>query len=64
MKIKREGEELIHVGIRLPVQIKAMVNEVAYRERRSINDQYIVLLEKALNITPPEESSRQLDEMP
>ena len=50
MKIRR-NEEMVKVGLRLPLQMKETIDEMAASERRSINDQVIVLLEKALKQT-------------
>ena len=51
MKAKREQEELVKVGFRIPLRLKKAMEYTAVNERRSINDQAIVLLEKALNQT-------------
>ena len=51
MKAKREQEELVKVGFRIPLRLKKAMEDTAVNERRSINDQAIVLLEKALNQT-------------
>jgi hypothetical protein len=48
MKIKRTDEELIKVGFRIPRRIKEQIAARAVEERRSANDQFIVLMEKAL----------------
>ena len=57
MKAQRKGEEMIKVGLRFPRQIKEVIDDIAVRERRLINDQVIVLLEKALELlNPPDES--------
>ena len=47
MKIKR-NEELVKVGLRIPLRLKKAMEDMALNERRSVNDQAIVLLEKAL----------------
>ena len=46
--IDEEGEELIRVSYRLPPDIIKRLQESAIANRRSINDEVIVLLEKAL----------------
>jgi hypothetical protein len=51
MKAKKEGEELIKVGYRLPPSIIQLIEKSAIEHRRSVNDEVIVLLEKALGIT-------------
>jgi hypothetical protein len=48
MKSRRENEELIKVGFRIPRQLNEAITREAIDERRSANDQVIVLLEKAL----------------
>jgi hypothetical protein len=48
MKIKQENEKLVKVGVRLPARLKKAIEEKAISERRSINDQVIVLLEQSL----------------
>jgi len=48
-KIKRKADGLIKVGFRLPARLKKAIEEKALIERRSANDQVIVLLENALN---------------
>jgi len=48
MKARRTGEVLVKVGLRLPQSLKEAMEISAKSERRSVNDQAIVLLEKAL----------------
>ena len=48
MKVTKEGEELVRVSYRLPPDIIKRLQESAIANRRSINDEVIVLLEKAL----------------
>jgi hypothetical protein len=48
MKIKRRDEELIKVGLRIPLRLKEQIAMRAIEERRSANDEFIVLMEKAL----------------
>ena len=55
MKTKRAGEELINQGFRLPPALIERIKDLAAKERRSINDQAIVLLEKALGERKAEE---------
>jgi hypothetical protein len=50
MKIKRQDEELIKTGFRLPLRLKKSIEDMARKERRSVNDQAIVLFEKALSV--------------
>jgi hypothetical protein len=49
MKIKRKDEELIKVGYRIPANLKNKIEAAARMERRSENDQVIVLFERALS---------------
>jgi hypothetical protein len=46
--MKRRKEELVKVGLRIPRDIKDLIACRAIEERRSANDEFIVLLEKAL----------------
>lgn len=48
MKVRLESELVVKVGYRIPVLLKKAVEEKALQERRSINDQVIVMLEQAL----------------
>ena len=48
MKKKRENEEMVKVSWRIPSRLKESIDALAVKERRSVNDQAIVLLEKAL----------------
>jgi hypothetical protein len=50
MKAKKEGEELVKVGYRLPPNIIRRIEKSAIDHRRSVNDEVIVLLEAALSI--------------
>ena len=50
MKTRRKNEELVKVGYRLPARLKNAVEEKAVSERRSVNDQVIVLLEKGMSV--------------
>ena len=50
MKTKKEGEELVKVGYRLPPDLIKQIEESAIANRRSINDEVIVLLEAAISI--------------
>ena len=45
-KAKREGEELVKVGYRLPPRLIKLVEMSALDNRRSINDEMIVILEE------------------
>jgi len=51
MKAKRKDEELLKVGYRLPARLKQAIEDKALAERRSANDQVIVLLEQSLKKT-------------
>ena len=48
MKVKQKGETLIKVGYRIPEALNKALAEKAKADRRSVNDQVIFLLEKAL----------------
>jgi|GEM_PF-2869534 len=48
MKAKRENEILVKVGYRLPPDLIKRIEESAIANRRSINDEVIILLESAL----------------
>jgi len=48
MKAKRENEILVKVGYRLPPDLIKRIEESAVANRRSINDEVIILLESAL----------------
>ena len=48
MKTMPRGETLIKVGYRIPVGLKEALEKKAREERRSVNDQVICLLERAL----------------
>ena len=48
MKVKHKNEELIKVGFRIPARLKKAIEDKALIERRSTNDQVIVLLEQSL----------------
>ena len=50
MKAKKDGEELVKVGYRLPPDIIKRVEKSAIEHRRSVNDEVIVLLEAALSV--------------
>ena len=50
MKAKKEGEELVRVGYRLPPNIIKRIEKSAIEHRRSVNDEVIVLLEASLSI--------------
>ena len=47
MKIQRK-EEMVKTGYRLPTVLKRAIDEMAVAERRSTNDELIVLLERGL----------------
>jgi len=51
MKVKLKNEELLKVGYRLPARLKQAIENKALAERRSTNDQVIVLLEQSLERT-------------
>jgi hypothetical protein len=48
MKKTKEGEELVKVGYRLPPDVIRFIEKSAIENRRSVNDEVIVLLEAAL----------------
>ena len=48
MKAKRQNEELIKMGFRIPKVIRETLIRLAEAERRSVNDQIIFTLEAAL----------------
>jgi hypothetical protein len=48
MKAGHPNEDLIKVGFRIPRRMKEQIAIRAIEERRSANDQFIVLMEKAL----------------
>ena len=48
MKTKRDGEELVKVAYKLPKTLKQALEDMAVAERRSMNDQLIVLLARIL----------------
>ena len=48
MKAKQKGEELVKVGYRLPPGLIERIKDSAVANRRSINDEVIVLLEESL----------------
>jgi hypothetical protein len=48
MKAKNEHEELVKFGVRIPKKLKDLIVLCAINERRSANDEFIVLMEKAL----------------
>jgi hypothetical protein len=50
MKIMRKDEQLIKTGCRLPAGLKKAIEAKAVSERRSVNDQVIVLLEAAMEL--------------
>ena len=45
---RRDNEERVKVTHDLPVSLRQKLKEIAIAERRSLNDQLIVLLEKAI----------------
>jgi len=49
MKKKREDEKLVNFGFRLPTTLIERIKESAFDNRRSMNNEAIVLLEFALN---------------
>jgi len=49
MKVKREDEKLINFGFRLPPDLIEKLRESALSNRRSINNEMIVLLEMVFN---------------
>ena len=49
MKAKRKGEKFAAMQIRFPIGLKKAIEEKAVSERRSINDQVIVLLEQVMS---------------
>jgi predicted HicB family RNase H-like nuclease len=48
MKAKNENENLVKFGVRIPHELKNLVVSLAIANRRSLNDQFIVLIESAL----------------
>ena len=48
MKLKRKGEMLVSSGYRLPPELIEKIRESAVKNRRSANDEVIVLLEEAI----------------
>ena len=60
MKVKPENEELVKVGYRIPANLKKGIEALAIKERRSVNDQVIVIFEKALETVTGKEGEENL----
>jgi arginyl-tRNA synthetase len=51
MKAKKEGEELVKVGYRLPPDIIKRIEKSAVEHRRSVNDEVITIFEEFFSVS-------------
>ena len=58
MKITKKEEKMISISVRMPLEIKDRIYELAEKERRSINSEIIHLLEASLN-TKSQDSTKK-----
>jgi hypothetical protein len=52
-------EEVITINVRLPIQLKQMIQQRALKNRRSVNQEMVWLLRKAIELLEKEPSQEE-----